>query len=757
MFTAVIKRTAAFLFFIVFFQFPFLSQTEKEDSLLFITNNFQEKNITVYFIPVNIKVKKDFLESVKPLYSKSKINFYPFLLPKYQTEKDEFWSNPPLDSLRYSKQMKVLRDKYFKSFPSKDPNAIYYFLIKGFTDEDIHAYSVPTKALGFIKYQEDSTFLKSLAFHLGSTLGLEASLDSSNIMHPIFGNQLTWKQCLQIRSFPISYSLFDDYEFVRTNNGLNAYYFWNEDKDGWIEIDSTNPLKSIIRPFKRNSLSYYVKIDNVFFNPLFKIYSKTVCAMHLIGICIALIILLFIRYKLNKRITDSGFLKRQTFRSLKFATWIGSIALIYLAFWLVDWYYQTSILKSHHLKDFKGLSTQELMEKMNDKDLFSKSYNTNVSSFVFQRKDQEWYVFQKEKVMYFDLKKVNDTLKARFAGSKNRVELKTIDYVHPAQSHYMIFRTKDSTGRIIKEQIFSHLGVNLTKRYKMKDPAKRILVFVNGYRPVSISNSLENNIEDVKNKGVEYPDSKNYLYSYDRYNYWRPWNEIDLLFQKRINPSEVWYADGHHTVATSNHLSLVNFSTNAGIYPKPCKRNKHHVCKYTTITGKKKVKTIGLLALKPNIDGFRLRKKRGRIAGKNLNQILNELPNNSLNDTLYIVSHSMGYAYSLGIIEEMRGKIQFGACYIIAPENAKSGKIVKDEWREVWQYGAKLYGKGKNAPCQQDGVAPQVCVRGLKEKDRIYFPKKMERKMGYFQSHFVGYYTWILNIDKNQKGHVKQH
>ncbi|NBR15861.1 MAG: hypothetical protein EBU01_14975, partial [Crocinitomicaceae bacterium] len=351
----------------------------------------------------------------------------------------------------------------------------------------------------------------------------------------------------------------------------------------------------------------------------------------------------------------------------------------------------------------------------------------------------------------------NDTLKARFAGSKHRVELKTIDYVHSAQSHYIIFRTKDSTGKIIKEEVFNHLGVDLTKRYRMKDPAKRILVFVNGYRPVSISNSLENNIEDVKNKGVEYPDSKNYLYSYDRYNYWRPWNEIDLLFQKRINPSEVWYADGHHSVSTSNHLSLVNFSTNAGIYPKPCKRNKHHLCKYTTITGKKKVKTIGLLALKPNIDGFRLRKKHGRIAGKNLNQILNELPNNSLNDTLYIVSHSMGYAYSLGIIEELRGKIQFGACYIIAPENARSGKINKDEWREVWQYGAKLYGKRKNAPCLQDGVAPQVCVKGLKESNRIYFPKNMERKMGYFQSHFVGYFTWILDIKKDKKGHINQH
>jgi hypothetical protein len=115
----------------------------------------------------------------------------------------------------------------------------------------------------------------------------------------------------------------------------------------------------------------------------------------------------------------------------------------------------------------------------------------------------------------------------------------------------------------------------------------------------------------------------------------------------------------------------------------------------------------------------------------------------------------MGYAYSLGIIEILRGKIQFGACYILAPENASSGKIVQTEWREVWQYGAKLSGAGKNKPCQQDGVAPQVSVKGLSKNNRVYFPKSQEHKMGYFQSHFVGYYTWILDIPKGEKGHVQ--
>ena len=706
-----------------------------------------------------MNVDKGFQKNIEKTFLKSNIYLNTYVLPVYRRTKDietDLWSNPPADSMRYSREMKGFRDDYFKNFPSKDPNAIYFFIIKGFNNENLRAYSVPTKGMIFIKNKKDSTFVKTISYHIGASFGLQQSLDSTNIMFPEKGQELTWEQCLQLRKNPLSLSLFDDYEFVRTNNGLNAYYFWKEDKDGFIEVDSLNPASRILRPFKRNYLLFYVKIDNVFFNPLFKIYGKTFCLMHVLAVVLAIILVFIIRRKVNKRLVEKkGFFKRQSLRSLKWFAWISSIALVYSAFWLVDWYYQNSVLKTHRLKDFKGYSITELFAKMNNKDLFAKEYNKTVSSYIFQRRDKDWYVFKRDKVLYFDIEKVENSFKAKLISSSNRLELTTKDLVHSAKSHYLVFRYKDSTGSIVNERVYNHLGVDLTKRFKMVDPAKRILVFVNGYRPVSISNSLEQNLSDIQNKGTEYPNSKNYLYSYDRYNYWRPWNAIDLLFQNRINPGEVWYADGHHSVSTSNHGSLVNFTSSSGIYPKPCKSKKKHKCYQTTIAGNKKVRTLDLLATNPNVDGFKLRKERGRIAGKNLNQILNELPNQSKNDTLYIVSHSMGYAYSLGIIEVLRGKIQFGACYIIAPENASSGKITQNEWREVWQYGAKLTGAGKNKPCQQDGVAPQVSVKGLNKNNRVYFPKSQEHKMGYFQSHFVGYYTWILDIPKGEKGHVQ--
>jgi hypothetical protein len=113
----------------------------------------------------------------------------------------------------------------------------------------------------------------------------------------------------------------------------------------------------------------------------------------------------------------------------------------------------------------------------------------------------------------------------------------------------------------------------------------------------------------------------------------------------------------------------------------------------------------------------------------------------------------MGFAYSLGIIEELRGKINFGRFYILAPENAKAGKINVKEWQEVWHYGSNFE---KDAACLQDGVAPQSKIRGLSDENRVYIPKKMDTKKGFFDSHFVGYFTWILDLKESQKGHIKQ-
>jgi hypothetical protein len=80
----------------------------------------------------------------------------------------------------------------------------------------------------------------------------------------------------------------------------------------------------------------------------------------------------------------------------------------------------------------------------------------------------------------------------------------------------------------------------------------------------------------------------------------------------------------------------------------------------------------------------------------------------------------------------IRGKINFGGFFILAPENACAGKTIKKEWKEVWQYGANLEPKTRNAPCLQDGVAAQTKAKGLGENNRVFFPKENEKNMGFF-------------------------
>jgi hypothetical protein len=447
---------------------------------------------------------------------------------------------------------------------------------------------------------------------------------------------------------------------------------------------------------------------------------------------------------------------------MKLILWGIFFSIQIVTFLAVDYYYDNSYLKSIYLHDFKEQNLDDLKSKLSNKNLFMPKAAKIQLNQCFQKEGEEWKVTKERKVLYFELKTVNDKCIGKFVGSKNRLVLKPDlklqkKFSRNAEYPYVVFSYFNENNELTKNEVFNLEGKNITSKLMLNDPAKRILLFVNGYRPVSVSNSLEDNLKDIQKNGVEYPDSKNILHDFDRHQYWTPWNEINNLFIKRINPSEIWYADGHHSVATSNFESVVNFSAISSVYPSTCKNLNKHSCFNTKIAGNKTVETYSLLATKPNVAGFMKRRKSGRIAGINLKMVLNEMPNCSENDTLFVVCHSMGYAYSLGMIQELRGKINFGGFYILAPENAGVGKTFIKEWEEVWQYGANFEPKQRKAPCLQDGVAVQVKAKGLKNGNRVFFPKEMESQMGFFKSHFVGYYTWIFDIPEGKKGSVKKH
>ena len=735
----------------------------------------KEKIIIVPISPFNISPQK-IQENLNSIYKQANIQFDVSIGKTFKSkvfESSTIYSTPKSNQFEYTGQMRLLRDMYFESFPKMDKKAHYVFVIKGFEDSLLNGFMAKNKSLDFIKSTDDiEQFTNQLAHDLGFGVGglketwvnngpLKGS--TFNLMDSMNKKHLTFFQWTSLRSTPNYYSYYDDDENIQTNSGTIAYYFWEEDAKGNIVFNNHGFFQSLKRPYKHNFLSYRFKVKYFILRPFYKIWMYYISIIDLIFLAVTVLVLWYIRKKLKQFWTKKKyrfiFLRRLIFLSI----------ILFNAYQVYENYWVTNRILSY----FKQVSGPlEELGKVNyfkakidllENDKLLHEDVPTVCSEILIRKNKRWYLKKRSKVLYFDVRRrgKGPIVKARFVGNSDSLILTTLNYHKRANSHFIVVSTRHKDGTIEKQEVFDYKGNEVSSKFQSEDPPKRILLFVNGYRPTSIGQTFEENFQDVQVNGLEYPNSKNFIYDFDRYDYWQPWNEINLLFQKRINPSNTYYADGHFSVSSSNYRSLINFSNIATMYPKKCVNSKKHTCysiKNPTIQQYlfSYAKTINQLKMRPNRVGFNLRKANGKIAGKNLLQIINENPEFSKNDTLYIVAHSMGFAYSQGMIEVLRGKINFGGYYVIAPENGKSGKINNWEWKEVWQYGSNFNTKNPDAPCLQDGIAPQCKVPGLPSKKQVFIPKSFYFYKGFYNSHFIGFYTWVLRIEEGKPGYIMQ-
>ena len=678
-------------------------------------------------------------------------------------------NNPSPHNDRYTEQMRELRDAYFEKVPQAPKNTYYIFIVPGFVNEKIDGYMARNKAMGFIKHNVDSTMFRSIARELGHGIGMLQHywLDSSkkkgtteNLMDSGHGTVLTKKQWEELRHSSNSFAFYDPDEDIKTNNGMVAYYFWQEDGQGRILLNGQHPLSTISRPFKKNYLSYHLNIEDVLFKIVWQFRSIVITYWNIIIWSVLLIAWILVRYFIRRH------RKRKNLSNPLILRWGINSAFVVLILlsneailsYLKHYQVTSGLIEGFYNKDMSYVRKNIL----NNINLDYEDEN-ELSSEIMLQKGKNWYMKRRKKVLYFDVHKdsTGQYSWCKFVTDKDSLVLSDHHYRDKAESHYLVFNFYDHRDSLVEQKAFNHLGIEISDKLEIDDAAKRILLFVNGYRPTSVGHTFEDNFKDIRENGLEFLQTSNLIYTFDRFNYWSPWQNIDAKFKKRINPNDVYYADGHFSVSTSNYESLLNFTRITAQYPKRCRNPKGHTCFKTKVPstgflGNKEIDTYDFLPTKPNKQGFKERKRNGRLAGKNLSMMFNEIPNRSDNDTLYIIAHSMGYAYALGIIEELRGKIHFGGFYIIAPENASSGKVNLKEWKEVWQYGSKWNKFEKDAPCLQDGVAPQTCAAGLEETNRAYIPANQFRRKGFFDSHFVGYYSWIFQLDPSDKGYIRQ-
>ena len=738
---------------------------------------FPAKRETVIIVPLTkTTINKDSLAHyLNSIYAQAGLIFDIEIQSIFNAKELEsnILSNPSQSHDRYTDQMTAIRDFYFERNPSASKKANYIFIVDGFVNEALGGYMVRNKSIGYIKETELAEMHYTIARELGYGIGSlndtwkengSEEGSTTNLMDSNFGTDLTEKQWEAIRAGVNSYSIYDDYEDVQTNNGIIAFYFWKEDQEGNIIFTSTSLMSSINRPFKKNQYSVYLEIDNFFYYTVFTVFGQLISVLHILGFLVFLFLSILLRRKVIAK-WRTGLARyriiRFSFRIINFA---GFIVVYILLFLVINQGYSMFEVNDGLLKELNGMTLNMAKAEIRNNNVISKLQENNLGSEVVVKKGDNWYMQKRKCVLYFSITEDGEGgTNCQFVSDSDTLRVDSLQYNEKAQSHYMVFNYYSDRGEALDQKVFNHLGVDITDKLRLKDPVKRILLFVNGYRPTSTSHTFEDNFKDIQKNGLEFPNSNNKVYSFDRYDYWNPWNQMDELFKSRINPAESYYADGHFSVSTSNHRSLVDFTTLSSIYPARCANSKRHTCKKTTVNSLKTLwfdsekKTVDLFNLKPNKIGFNEREKNGKIAGRNLHQIFNELPNNSSNDTLYIVAHSMGYAYALGIIEQLRGKINFGGLYIIAPENASAGSIDMKEWKEVWQYGDNFNAEKYKSPCLLDGVAPQTKVGGLLANHRVYIPTSKYSSQGFYSSHFIGYYTWIFKIDENAKGYIKQH
>jgi hypothetical protein len=159
-----------------------------------------------------------------------------------------------------------------------------------------------------------------------------------------------------------------------------------------------------------------------------------------------------------------------------------------------------------------------------------------------------------------------------------------------------------------------------------------------------------------------------------------------------------------------------------------------------------------------NERGFEQRVENGRLAGIALkNELQGKGP-----CKVHIVCHSMGYAYMLGMIDELNGYVDFGKALILSPEGANTAGRDWALFEEVWQYGARANDKQADPICLQDGIAPQMTVVGLDilpattKGGRVYIPADYpKKKLGFIKSHHLAYYDWFHWIGPTDEGYFK--
>ncbi|MES2556494.1 MAG: hypothetical protein V4604_10110 [Bacteroidota bacterium] len=348
-------------------------------------------------------------------------------------------------------------------------------------------------------------------------------------------------------------------------------------------------------------------------------------------------------------------------------------------------------------------------------------------SVLFRSVNGSWKSELQQSVLYFT---VDANQATRFSHSSDSLIAADLNLACVSNGHYKVVSYLNTSGTCDSTKVFAYDGQDLTEqvRSRVANEPVRLLLLISGYRGPKTNNDPGDGLLTQK----------------DRYYYWY---RIDNRFQEMLKPAMTYYVDGSFPIATSNHRNRLRFVIS---------------WVRTKLTPKKQTakRVYKRLTEKPNPEGFEERKQIGKLAGEVFLQSRAQFPfSPGVKDTLDIVSHSMGYAYSLGFLEVVEPYVVLSNTYIIAPENANQEGYDWSKFEHVWQYGSNLGEPNQDPLREQDGIAPQYAVKGIDQLPpdkggRLFLPSDWPHK-NFVDSHMIYSFDWIFDrIGKGQPGYV---
>jgi len=360
-----------------------------------------------------------------------------------------------------------------------------------------------------------------------------------------------------------------------------------------------------------------------------------------------------------------------------------------------------------------------------------KHHATNaLGTIVFRKQNGTWVSEEQQSVLYFT---IDSQQHKRFSHSSDSLIVPNLQIALVANGLYEVIRYQSENGFTDSTHVLNFNGTDVTDSLRNQQVNKpvRMLILINGYRGPKTNNDPGDGLLTQK----------------DRFHYWF---QIDSSFEANLQPEITFYLDGSFPISTSNHRTRLAFGI-SWLRTKLTPRTKASPRIY------KRMNT------RANVAGFKKRKEEGKLAGETflLARSLNPY-SQDVKDTLDIVSHSMGYAYSLGFLEVVKDKVVLWNMYILSPENAGVEGFDWTLFQHTWQYGSDL-DQANPAPLrEQDGIAPQCAVKGIDQLPsdrggRLFIPSDWHNK-NFVDSHMLYTYDWIFDcIPVGEPGYISRY